>query len=111
MQERRDNSAIFSKMDSDREYINKKVETINIKQASMGEQIKTIEDSTTRIEKKLDDFICSCDTKYAFKKETETRFENIEKERLSKLERVVYGGVGVILVAFLGALIGLVFVK
>jgi len=63
--------------------------------AIMGQQIKNIDEKTDRIEKKLDKFIECADSKYANK----------------LTERIVYGLVGLILIAVIGTIIKLVIIK
>ena len=82
-----------------------------IKVVKIEEHLKNQDDKLGDIKKQLGDFICSADIKFAGKAETLTRFETIEKDRIGKLERIVYGAIGLILVAFLGAILGLVFIK
>lgn len=84
------------------------MDNIMIKVIKIEEHLKNQDDKLTDIKKQLNDFICSVDIRYANKKETEARFITIEEQRLGKVEKVVYGMIGLILVAFIGALIGLV---
>jgi hypothetical protein len=82
-------------------------QNINISELNM--EIKQINDKLKLIPTKdemrlaikegIEEALVSCETKYA------------SKDRVSMLERVVYGTVGAILLAFLGALIGLVVIK
>lgn len=79
--------------------------------AKIEEHLRSQDEKLTDIKQQLGDFICSCEIKFAGKRETETRLDTLEKDRIGKLEKIVYGAIGLILVSFVGALIGLVFIK
>jgi hypothetical protein len=72
-------------------------------------EIKAIKDQLTKIPDRdevklyikeiIDETLKNCDKRYA------------SRDRLGMLEKVVYGAVGAILIAFIGAVIGLVIIQ
>ena len=73
------------------------IEILKVRMGNMEEQNQkdhnAILSVSTRVEKKLDEFIRNADGKYA------------SKDRVSLLERVVYGMVGVIIITVLYAVL------
>jgi hypothetical protein len=87
------------------------MEGIEIKMIKIEEHLKNQDDTVRRIEKKIDDFVCSADLRYADKKETNLRLNSIEQERLSKIENAISWATKIIVGAVLLAILGLVIIK
>lgn len=63
------------------------MDEIMIKVARIEEHLKNQDEKVSDIKKMLNDFICSADNKYA------------SKDKVSFLEKIIYGTVGVVLTA------------